>query len=91
MTIDNLPLHPYTSRDVDLHSAHTEAIGEALKIEAEHTAHPEWVPLTPEEAWHGCEDALGQARDAWGTPEQHRYLVRLAGWALVALRAEVPR
>lgn len=69
-------------------SVESEASAEADRIEADNAAHPEWPRLTVEETWHGCNSALDDAKLTRGKPEQHRYLVRLAAWATVALRAE---
>lgn len=67
-----------------------EVSAEADRIEADYTKphDPPWDPLDVASAWHGCNSALDDAATSLGAPEQHRYLVRLAAWAMVALRAE---
>lgn len=64
-----------------------EIAAEADRIEAEHHDGPYPFPDV-EGALDVCVSAIHNAERALGEPEQHRRLVRLAAWALVAPRAE---
>lgn len=87
MSIQDPPPLPYTSLDVDMHSAHADVDAEALKIEADYATRP--GVLTVEEAWWGTNSAIDDARVTRSKEDEHRYLVRLAAWALVGVRAGV--
>lgn len=80
-----------TEQDVDNAVAVGEVFAEADRIEADYAKphDPPWDPLDVDDAWHGCNSALNDAKTAHGTADEHRYHVRLAAWALVALRASV--
>jgi hypothetical protein len=59
----------------------------ADEIEQKDYAARGYPPPSVDDACWGVRSAADDAASTFATPEEHRYLVRLAAWALVALRA----
>lgn len=64
-----------------------EIAAEADRIDADHHEGPRPYPDV-DGALDAARSAVHEAERVVGKTEQHRYLVRLGGWALCALRTE---